>query len=194
MLSDHRSDVDCPLGLKTVSYMRQEKIGLDEVLDFLWVFHHAISHNPRTTKFGLVYECSKKAIIHQANARARRKCLFPATYLRFMKCEKADARLSPACQLSLLNSNPTHHTFCSLISTLEAARLLLALSNHFENHMKFAVKILKRNMIFRPFLWDDNLSKNCVGYTSPPSNALAPCQVHFFIRNVPNSPKDQNPN
>ena len=180
MLSDHRSDVDCSLVLKTVSYMRQEKICLDEVLDFLWVFHHAISHNPKTTKLGLVYECSKKAIIHQANARARRKCLFPATYLRFMKCEKADARLSPACQLSLLNSNPAHHTSCSLISTLGAARLLLALSNHFENHMKFGVKTFLRNMIFRPFLWDDNLSKNCMGYTSPPSNALAPCQVDFF--------------
>ena len=35
MVSDHRSDVDCSLGLKTVSYMRQEKIGLDKVLDFL---------------------------------------------------------------------------------------------------------------------------------------------------------------
>ena len=191
MLSDHRPHVDCSLGLKTVSYMRQENIGLDEVLDFLWVFHHAISHNPKTTKLGLVYECSKKAIIHQANARARRKCLFPATYLRFMKCEKADARLSPACQLSLLNSNQAHHTSCSLISTSGAARLPMALSNHYENHVKFAVKTFQRNMIFRPFLWEDNLSKHCVGYTSPPSNALAPCQVHFFIWN---SPKDQNPN
>ena len=161
--------------------MRQEKIGLDEVQDFLWVFHHAISHNPRTTKFALVYECSKKAIIHQANARARRKCLFPATYLRFMKCEKADARLSPACQLSLLNSNPAHHTSCSLIYTSGAARLLLALSNHCENDMKFAVKTFQRNMIIRPFLWDDNLSKKCVEYTSPPSNALAPCQVQVFF-------------
>ena len=152
MLSDRHSDVFVPWGLKTMSYMRQTKIGVDKVLDFLCVFRHAISDNLRTTKFALVYECSKKAIIHQANARARRKCLFPATYLRFMKCEKADARLSPACQLSLLNSNPAHHTSCSLISTLGAARLLLALSNHFENHMKFGVKTFLRNMIFRPFL------------------------------------------
>ena len=132
--------------------MRKTKIGVDKMLDSLCVFCYAISDNLRATKFALVYECSKKAIIHQANARARRKCLFPATYLRFMKCEKADARLSPACQLSLLNSNQAHRTSCSLISTSGAARLLLALSNHFENHMKFGVKTFLWNMIFRPFL------------------------------------------
>ena len=33
---------------------------------------------------------------------------------------------------NLLNSNPAHHTSCFLISTSGAARLPLALSNHFE--------------------------------------------------------------
>ena len=53
--------------------------------------------------------------------RVRRKCSFAATYLRFMKCEKPDARLSSLCQLSLLNSNPPPqpHMSCFLILHLK---------------------------------------------------------------------------